>query len=269
MVRCSAEPCGYAVGVLQGELAVGFGVPGERMAEHLEFFRAELSAQGFTELGSPESGNLGSDQEIRFPLELAAGVEYKIAGMCDSDCMDMDLVLYDPADSELTSDLLPDPFPLLSITPSASGRYRVAAVMVECSIEPCGFQVATFVRGEGIGPGGVAISGTIVTDATYRGTLEAGDQQLTGGEYFDQYSVEARAGQRIIVDLRSPEFDTYLILEAPGGELERNDDYDEDTMHSHVEMVAPEDGSYTVTVTTFSAESIGDYAVRVVVVDEE
>lgn len=268
MVGCSTEPCGYAVGVLEGGVAVGFGAPGESIADYLVIFREEISAQGFTELGSPEGGNLGSDQEIRFSMELMAGVEYKIAGVCDSDCMDMDLVLYDPSGNEVTSDLLPDAFPLLSTTPVTSGSYRIAAVMVDCSLEPCGFQVATFVKGEGIGPGGVAISGTIVADATHRGTLEAGDVQLTEGEYFDQYSVEARAGQRIIVDLRSPDFDTYLILEAPGGEAERNDDYDEDTMHSHVEMVAPEDGSYAITVTTFSAGSIGDYVVRVVVVDE-
>jgi hypothetical protein len=268
MVTCTIEPCGYAVGVFEGELGEDFGASGADMNHRMDLFREEIISEGFTEVGSPERGSLTADQEMRFPLDLQGGLEYQVYGVCDSDCEDLDLILYDPAGQEVDSDILTDAIPMLSFTAPSTGEYRVAVLMVTCTIEPCGYLIGTFAKGEGVGPGGVLLTGEVLFQETYTGTLEEGDDQLREGEYYDEYSVQAEAGQRIIVDLRSPDFDTYLILEAPGGEAERNDDYENDTMHSHVEMVAREGGTFSILVTTFSAESIGDYTLQVAVVDE-
>ncbi|MGD8360933.1 MAG: peptidase, partial [Gemmatimonadota bacterium] len=59
---------------------------------------------------------------------------------------------------------------------------------------------------------------------------------------------------------------TYLILETPAGEQERNDDWGDDTMHSHIELVAPEAGTYSVLVTSFMADEVGEYTLQVAVV---
>jgi hypothetical protein len=139
--------------------------------------------------------------------------------------------------------------------------------MVECSVEPCGFRVATFAKGEGLGPGGVALEGPVVSEMTHDGTLEEADERLREGEYFDEFTVEAEAGQTLIVDVRSPEFDTYLILETPTGDQERNDDWADDTMHSHIELVAPVTGTYSVLVTSFAAGEIGPYTLQIAVVE--
>lgn len=267
MVTCTIEPCNYAVGIFEGDLGNEFGLAGADMSERMEVFREEMSSQGYTEMGSPERGALNSDQEIRFPVRLLAGMDYQVLGVCDNDCEDMDLIIYDPSGQTVDSDVLTDAVPMLELTASVSGEYRIAALMITCTVEPCGYLVSTFVRGDGMAPGGIAVSGTIVSEATHRGALEPGDDQLREGEYFDEYTIQAEAGQRVIVDLRSPDFDTYLILEAPGGESERNDDYEGDTMHSHVEMVATRGGTFSILVTTFSAESIGDYTLQVAVVE--
>jgi hypothetical protein len=268
MVTCTVEPCGYAVGIFEGDFADEFGAPGGDMNHQMDLFREEMASEGFTEVGSPERGNLNSEQELRFPLELQGGLEYQVYGVCDEDCEDMDLILFDSSGQEVASDLLVDAIPMLSFTAPTTEEYRLAVIMVTCTIEPCGYLIGTFAKGEGIAPGGIMVSGTIVSEATYSGTLEEGDEQLREGEYFDEYSIQAEAGQRVIVDLRSPDFDTYLILEAPGGASDRNDDYEGDTMHSHLEMVAPESGTFSILVTTFSAESIGAYTLQVAVVEE-
>ena len=69
------------------------------------------------------------------------------------------------------------------------------------------------------------------------------------------------------MDVRSPEFDTYLILETPTGDQERNDDWADDTMHSHIELVAPVTGTYSVLVTSFAAGEIGPYTLQIAVVE--
>ena len=174
---------------------------------------------------------------------------------------------FDADGHEVVADLLPDAIPVVSFSPHATGEYRIGASMVTCSVEPCAFRIVPFAKGEGIGPGGVMVTGTIITDATHQGTLQSGDEQLREGEYFDEYPIQARSGQTIIVDLRSGDFDTYLILESPGGSSERNDDFGEDTGHSHIEMVATEGGTFSVVVTSFSSESTGDYILRLMVVE--
>ena len=89
-------------------------------------------------------------QEIRFPMPLTEGLEFKLVGVCDNDCENLDLVLFNPAGEEVASDRLGDPIPLLTVTPEITGEYRVAAQMVNCVIEPCGYVVAAFVAGEGL-----------------------------------------------------------------------------------------------------------------------
>ncbi len=266
MVNCSAEPCGYAIGVYSGAEG-GLGPDSRDMDATMREFQEDFRVQGFTGVGGEETGALQEGQEMRFSLSLQAGQEYRVLGVCDQDCDDLDLRLFDPGGTEVDSDLLRDAVPLLEISPSTSGEYRVAVLMVGCSIEPCGFRVATFAKGEGVGPGGAVITGTVVSDITHRGTLGTGDQRLREGEYYDEYTVQAQAGQKIILDLRSDEIDTYLILEAPGGATERNDDYEEDAGHSHIEWVAAETGTYSILVTSFSAAQTGSYQLRAVVTE--
>jgi len=127
--------------------------------------------------------------------------------------------------------------------------------------------VGTFARGEGLGPGGEPVSGNVVRAETHQGNLEEGDDQLEEGEFYDEYSIRAQAGQTILLDLRSPDFDTFLILETPSGNWEQNDDWEGDSMHSRIELVAPETGTYAVRVTSFIAGEMGAYTLEVAVAE--
>ena len=268
MVACSAEPCVYAVGVFQGDVAnSGLDLPGGSMDERLRSFREDLIAEGFSETGGGENGSLDQDQEMRFPISLREGIEYRVVGVCDNDCENLDLVLLDPEGREADSDLMADAFPIVELTPQTSGEYRLAVNMVTCTLEPCAFRVAIFGKGPGMAPGGVIVTGEILSESTHQGRLEEGDGMFREGEYFDEYTVRAEAGQRIIADLRSSDFDTFLILEAPNGDAERNDDYADDTMHSHIEWLVEEGGDFAILVSSFSAGLTGNYVLQVAVVE--
>jgi hypothetical protein len=56
------------------------------------------------------------------------------------------------------------------------------------------------------------------------GRLEAGDSARSDGGFQDAWDFEARAGDDIVVELRSTAFDTYLELYAPDGALLAQDD---------------------------------------------
>jgi hypothetical protein len=98
---------------------------------------------------------------------------------------------------------------------------------------------------------------------TYTGTLAPGDSQLDGGEYYDQYTVEAAAGQWIEADLTAAAFDTYLIVAAPSGAQEDNDDFDGSQRRSHLRVQAQEGGTWRVVVTSYAGQETGDYQLSI------
>lgn len=73
----------------------------------------------------------------------------------------------------------------------------------------------------------------------------------------------AEAGQAVIIEMVSEEFDTFLTLLNPAGEiLEQNDDYD-DSPHATIVAQLPEAGEYTVLAGSFYGQLGGNYRVSV------
>jgi hypothetical protein len=236
------------------------------MSGRLTLFGAELSFLGYTEIGAERRGSLNNDQTFSIPVILEQGLEYRMAGVCDMDCFDLDLVLSDPNGYAVASDVLEDAVPVLAHIPDTTGEYRLDVTMVACGVEPCAYRIATFARGDSLGPGGIALSGRLLSYETYRGELDSEDDQIAG-VFRDTYEVDLAPGQRLIVDLRSEDFDTFLRVLEPDGEAEENDDYGEETGHSHIEMLALNEGTYSIQVTSFSPGSSGAYVLQVAVVE--
>lgn len=98
---------------------------------------------------------------------------------------------------------------------------------------------------------------------TETGRLAAGDNTLSSGEYADVYTFEGRRGQRMTLDLRSNEFDPYLILRPPQGDQTDNDDHEGDSHRSLISLELPMDGTYRVTVTSYKSGETGSYTLRI------
>src|SRR5690606_9635885 len=92
-----------------------------------------------------------------------------------------------------------------------------------------------------------------------RGRLAAGDATLQSGEYVDEYRVEGRAGEPLVLDLRATGFDPYLILQHPDGEQVDNDDHEGDLTRSLISTTLPATGTYRVLVTSYAAGETGTY----------
>jgi hypothetical protein len=104
--------------------------------------------------------------------------------------------------------------------------------------------------------------GSATVNLDYSGTLAANDEVFSTGEYFDTYTFEGSPGQTVVLDLASDDFDTYLVLEAPDGEREVNDDSDS-AYHSQITRQLSALGTYTVRVTSYSAGETGSYTLAI------
>ncbi len=71
----------------------------------LQQAQAAFAGQGFEVVGQPFSGSLAQGQTWNVPAQLFVGAEYRILGVCDRDCADLDLVLYDPGGAIVSQDI--------------------------------------------------------------------------------------------------------------------------------------------------------------------
>jgi hypothetical protein len=92
----------------------------------------------------PLGGSLSVGGTVNYSFQFVAGRSYTILGVCDNDCSDLDITLYDPAGNQVAEDVLTDDKPVASITARRSGRYRATVSMASCSTEPCFYAVAAY-----------------------------------------------------------------------------------------------------------------------------
>lgn len=113
----------------------------------LQQAQAVFTQQGFQQLGTPVSGGLSQGQTWNVPIQLYGGYDYRVIGVCDRDCNDLDLVLYDSNGAIIVQDTSTDDHPVLSVQPGANGNFTVQVQMYHCSVAPCYYALTLFGRG--------------------------------------------------------------------------------------------------------------------------
>jgi len=115
----------------------------QQVRNYLNRAAASLVQRGYNPGGDPITGSLNSGARENYMIQLQAGVAYAIVGVCDNDCTDVDLRIWDGNGNKLAEDIATDDTPVLQFTSTTSGQYRVSVEMATCSTNPCywGFQV--------------------------------------------------------------------------------------------------------------------------------
>jgi len=103
------------------------------------------------------------------------------------------------------------------------------------------------------------------------GELTRGDRVLTSDRsYYDPYEFAGQSGQTVRIELSSSEFDTYLILLDPNGDvLAENDDQATDTTNSVLTVTLPRAGAYVAIVNAYNSQERGRYRLRIVDVSSQ
>lgn len=75
--------------------------------------------------------------------------------------------------------------------------------------------------------------------------------------------LDGRRGQRLVLDLRSSEFDAYLVLRDSDGFVIGSDDDGGGNNNARLHTVLPRDGQYRIIVTAYRDSSLGHYELTV------
>lgn len=98
---------------------------------------------------------------------------------------------------------------------------------------------------------------------TNLGVLEEGDDSLDAGELVDYYSVDMNQGQEAILTLVSADFNTYLGIMNPAGEVFETDEVADDPNRSRLTITAQESGTWYVFVTSVAPGEKGNYLLSI------
>jgi hypothetical protein len=113
---------------------------------------------------------------------------------------------------------------------------------------------------------------TVIADHEYEGMLDSTDVISDKEGYVDTYTFEGKPGQLISIELGSDDFRTFLALRAPDGTLETNkftscrySGCSENYRYNNlIEQERSLPGTYTVRVTSSTADETGAYHLRIV-----
>jgi hypothetical protein len=92
----------------------------------------------------PFIGDLGYGGEDYIRLNLRRGISYAIIGVCDADCRDLDLGLYDDNGNLVDSDIARDDLPVVRVTPRWNAQFTIRVIMADCSSAPCRYGLGAF-----------------------------------------------------------------------------------------------------------------------------
>ena len=112
----------------------------------------------------------------------------------------------------------------------------------------------------GTGEGGRRIS----VGASASGSLADQDARMRGNRGpYQVWALRGKRGQRLVIDMTSSSFDTYLYLRDRDGFLLGQDDDSGDDNNARVRTILPRNGRYRIIATSFGQAARGDYALAV------
>ncbi|GEM_PF-5072668 len=109
------------------------------VAETLGIATQEMSQKPYVE-------SLWQDESSYFPLQLKEGKNYAILGVCDKDCEDIDLKLYDHNGKIIDYDTSSDNTPLVTVKAEEAQELKIKVEMSTCAVAPCYYGIGVFER---------------------------------------------------------------------------------------------------------------------------
>ncbi|HVY84370.1 MAG TPA: hypothetical protein VG943_04500 [Caulobacterales bacterium] len=117
-----------------------------QLAQQLAHVEQLVRDQGYSRAAGPFAGGLVQRQSRRFPVTLRAGTDYRFVGVCDSNCHDLDLRLYDSNNQLIAEDTMTDDVPVLHVVPRATGVHSMEVSMYRCAGANCYYAVNVYSR---------------------------------------------------------------------------------------------------------------------------
>ena len=112
--------------------------------------------------------------------------------------------------------------------------------------------------------GGGQRAAKITLNSSIQGKLDRASGTLSSdNSYYNAYTFEGKAGQSVVVEMSSPDLDSYLILLSSDGTDIAQDDDSGGGSNSKLEVALPADGTYTILANSYGSGQMGSYSLRV------
>ena len=149
----------------------------------------------------------------------------------------------------------------MQVTLDGSGTYAIQANSLSANVT--GSYTLAVERASGAAPRGAQ---TIAVGQTVNGRLDASDPKLSDNSHYDLYVYRGRPGERVLVTMRSSDFDTYMAWGRVAGDRfdaeERDDDSGGGT-NSQLIATVGSSGTYAVQANSLRAGATGSYTLTV------
>ena len=118
----------------------------EQIRVQLGAVESTLLQEGYQQTHDFYIDALYEDDGDIYVLTLRDDMEYQIVAVCDEDCTDIDLYLYDENENLIDEDETDDDVPVIESRPRWTGGFGIEVEMYECYNEPCYFGIGVFGR---------------------------------------------------------------------------------------------------------------------------
>ena len=103
----------------------------------------KFAARGYTLVDVAKTGLIDASGSEVVQLTLPVGSAYILMGVCDNDCLDLDLSLMKDG-IELSTDTKEDDWPLVEVTSTGTADYALKVTMYKCGTPNCGYQLSVW-----------------------------------------------------------------------------------------------------------------------------
>jgi hypothetical protein len=115
-----------------------------QLSQQLSQARSSFVPNNYRLVTGPDNDLLSQGDSDDYTVTLQGGRAYKLVGVCDNDCTDLDISLYDSDGDLVDQDMLDDDKPVVSVSGKRGGRYRMNVSMASCSTDICYYSVAVY-----------------------------------------------------------------------------------------------------------------------------
>ena len=100
---------------------------------------------------------------------------------------------------------------------------------------------------------------SVANSSSIEGKLDSNSQTMEDESYFNVHTFQGKAGEPLIIDLTSKDFDAYIILVDPNNNKIAENDDGGDENNARIVLTLPVTGTYTLIVNSAKAKESGSY----------
>jgi hypothetical protein len=115
----------------------------DSIAEQISGITDAMSSEGWV-MESIVMSKLNENSEDSWNFIPTQGQRYRLVAVCDQDCPDIDLFIYDSRENLVDSDEQEDAMPVATISNADGNIYDYTVKMYSCTSEPCYYALGIY-----------------------------------------------------------------------------------------------------------------------------